>query len=87
MQINATNNLTPLPELARRTAAPLADQQDAAVFTNIDAIHQKLNQSPDARPEAVALARALVANTAYPPDVTIHGIANLLANKLSFSNE
>jgi hypothetical protein len=88
MQINATNNLTPLPEPGRAAAAPLTDQQqDAAVFTASDAIHRKLGQAPDARPEAVALARALITSTLYPPDETIRGIANLLAAKLSNSPE
>lgn len=88
MQINATHNLKPLSEPARPPVARLADQeQDAAVFANRDAISQKLNRSPDARPEAVALARTLVAHPAYPPDVTIRGIASLLANKLTSSKE
>jgi hypothetical protein len=52
---------------------------DGAVFKNTEALDNKLEQTPDARPEVVAKAMKLVANVQYPPTETIQRIANLLA--------
>lgn len=87
MQINATNNLPPLTSPAHRVAAPSTDRRDAAVFSHSEALNQKLALTPEVRPEYVARARDLVANTSYPPDVTIRGIANLLASKFTEEGE
>jgi hypothetical protein len=86
MQINATNNSAPLPGPERRVAAPAMDRQDAAVFAESDALALKLSQVPTARAEAVARARALIVQAEYPPDLTIRGIANLIATNL-YSDE
>jgi hypothetical protein len=82
MQINATNQLRPLPEPGRRANAPSIDAQDTAVFSSVAALKDKLSFTPGVRPEAVALARELISQPSYPPDVTIQGIANLLASNL-----
>jgi len=82
MKINATDNLTPLPELARRVAAPAADAQDAATFTDAAALTKKLAETADVRAEAVARAQSLIAAPTYPPEKTIRSIAALLALNL-----
>lgn len=82
MQIDATSNLKPLPEPERKVSSPAATTRDAAVFTASDALDEKLREASDVRAEAVAMARTLINQTSYPPDVTIRGIANLLAASL-----
>lgn len=82
MQIQATNNLTPLPERARRLTEPSLDAQDAAIFTDTEALDQKLRATDDVRADMVARARSLITAPAYPPEKTIRGIANLLASNL-----
>ena len=87
MQINATNQAQPLPEPERRAAKPATGWQDAANFAETDALARKLSLSPDARPDAVERAKDLIAQTDYPPDVTIRGLANLIASKLFTEGE
>lgn len=87
MQINATNNVTPLPERARRVAEPSTDRRDAATFTDTEALDQKLRAALDVRADALARARVLIAMPDYPPEKTMRGIANLLAIHLKVENE
>ncbi|HMJ88965.1 MAG TPA: hypothetical protein VK530_04080 [Candidatus Acidoferrum sp.] len=87
MQINATNYLKPVHATDRRAAAPATAAQDAAIFTDIAALSARLSATPDVRPEAVALARSLIAQSSYPPEATIRGIANLLALNIRSENE
>ena len=82
MHINATHNLTPLPERGPRTASASRDVQDAADFTETEFIAQQLRESPGVRPEAVDRARSLISMPAYPPEKTMRGIATLLAINL-----
>lgn len=80
MKIDATNSATQLPGAERRVAAPRTDTQDAAHFAESSALTQKMAQTPEARPDAVARARALIVQPDYPPDITVRGIANLIAS-------
>ena len=56
---------------------------DAASFQETDAVNGALLQTPDVRPEAVARARALIADPQYPPPSTINAISNLVAANLN----
>lgn len=87
MHINATNNVTPLPERARQVAEPSMNKGDAAVFKCAEALDQKLRETADIRSGAVARARALIVSPDYPPEKTMRSIANLLAIKLEPENE
>lgn len=87
MQIEAINSLKPLPGQERKISPPPTDRQDAAIFNASESLHQMLSETPDVRAEAVALARSLINQTSYPPDVTIRGIANLLAASLEPNQE
>lgn len=79
MQINATNNLTPLPERSSRVTKSSVDTQGAAIFTETEALDQKLRETADVRADEVARARALIVAPDYPPEKTMRSIANLLA--------
>jgi hypothetical protein len=87
MQIDATSNLRPLPEPERRVSPLPTNGRDAATFAASDSLERKLSETPDVRAEAVAMARTLINQTSYPPDVTIRGIATLLASSLDSTNE
>jgi hypothetical protein len=78
MQINATNNLMPVPEPQRRQTAPEVQDGARADFTSANAIHEQLARSPATRPEEVARVRSLLTDH-YPPDEMVRRIANLLA--------
>lgn len=87
MQINATNNLTPLPERPRRVAKPSITAQDAATFTDAEALNDKMQATTDVRAEAVARAQALIAAPQYPPEKTIRSISRLLAANLDANDQ
>ena len=82
MQINATKYSVPLGNEMLRAAVKAADARDAALFAESQALAAKLQGSAEIRPEAVERARALIRQTDYPPDMTIRGIAHLLATNL-----
>ncbi len=79
MQIDPTNHVPPVPERIRKSADSAGDTRDAATFDGIQSLKLRLAQTSDVRPEAVARARALIADRSYPPETTIRGIAALLA--------
>ncbi len=81
MQINATNNITPIPEPLRR-AANAAEGRDGADFSGAEAVEKTLRRTPEIRSEEVERAKSLIKDEKYPPDVTIQGIANLIASHL-----
>lgn len=62
---------------ARRT--PSVNESEPAAFEQTRALEQKLSEVPTSRPEAVAKARALIADDQYPPQLTMSRIASLLA--------
>jgi hypothetical protein len=82
MQINATNNLTPLPERRRQVTEPPTITRAATTFTEIDALERKITATTDVRAEAVAHAKALIAQPEYPPERVIRSISRLLAMNL-----
>ena len=81
MEIEFNPARTPAPgagqPVGRRDAAPAvrADQP----FERAAALEQALKDIPLVRPEKVEHARALVADTKYPPEEMLDRIANLLA--------
>jgi hypothetical protein len=83
MHIDAANNLPPLAERIRKASGSRAGTRDAATFPDTLALKERLDQTADVRPEAVARGRALVNASNYPPDHTIRGIAALLAAQVS----
>lgn len=83
MHIDAANNLPPLSERIRKASGSRADIRDAASFPDTQALNERLSQTADVRPEAVARGRELVNSSNYPPDHTIRGIAVLLAARIS----
>jgi len=56
---------------------------DSASFQETDAVNDALLQTPNVRPEAVARARALIADVQYPPLSTINAISRLVAANLN----
>ncbi len=78
MQINATNNLMPVPEPQRRQTAPGVQDGARADFSGTEAIHEQLSRTPATRSEEIARVRTLI-NDHYPPDEMVRRIANLLA--------
>ena len=87
MQINATNNLTPLPERTRRVAGSSTTPQDTATFAGAESLDKKMSAAADVRSDEVARAQALIAAPQYPPEKTIRSIAKLLAMNLDPDNQ
>jgi len=56
---------------------------DKATFADTEALNNELHKVPDVRSDAVAKAKALVAQASWPPAETIKRLANLLAMQLS----
>jgi hypothetical protein len=65
------------PAAAKRDST--APAPDSVSFLTSDSLNSKLSQISTVRPEQVARAKALVADTNYPPDYVLNRIANLLA--------
>ncbi len=79
MQINATNNLMPLPEPQRKTSTHEGACVPETEFNRSAAIERQLADIPDIRANKVAQTRALVETRGYPPEETIRRIADLMA--------
>jgi len=62
---------------ARRDATPAA--RDTVSFSTSASLTAQLSNISTVRPEQVARAKALVADTSYPPDYVLNRIAVLLA--------
>lgn len=84
MQINPTNNLTPLPERRRVTSTNNAPAQDQANFATTEAVQAALRGAPEIRTEEVERARSLIDKTVYPPEETIAKIASLMAMRVDW---
>ncbi len=87
MQINPTNNLTPLPGPRRVTGSETPPAQDAADFSTTDSIRSALRNAADVRPDEVERARSLIDTSIYPPEETIRKIANLMAMSVDWRGE
>ncbi len=87
MQIDPANSLPPRRESLRRVTAPTTEKRDEVAFTELKALDQKLHETPEVRPDAVARARSLVEKPEYPPEKTIQRIAILLAAQLEPESE
>ena len=72
----------------RAVASPRATAAvtDSASFQGADAVNAAVRQTPDVRPEAVAQARALIADQKYPPLSTINAISKLIGATVSQDN-
>lgn len=81
--IGAVTRLGSGPDRPRETKAP----SDVAAFDRAEALNQAIRTAPDTRPDEIARARALVADSKYPPRETIQSIANLLAIHLEGTTE
>ena len=84
MRVNPNNDTSEIiggPSQAARRPARL--EQDNPTLTSDDKLSQALEQTPQVRAEAVARAKALVRDPAYPPQVLINKLAALLAVHLS----
>ena len=86
MEVNPNAGTSPLQNVTGRTpaTAPAKPQVgDSASFRETDAVNGALLQTPDIRSDAVARARALIADAQYPPLSTIHAISKLVAANLN----
>lgn len=86
MEVNPNAGTNPLQSVPGRTPATAPANPkvgDAASFQETDAVNGALLQTPEVRPEAVARARALIADVQYPPLSTVNAISNLFAANLN----
>jgi hypothetical protein len=70
----------PSQTVARQDAA--APATDETSFQETSALQDKLNNLPTVRPEQVARAKALLADSQYPPDDVMDRIAILIASHI-----
>ena len=68
---------SPAQPAGKRDVAPAAP--DTVSFSTSDSLKNQLSQISTVRPEQVARAKQLVADTQYPPDYVLNRIAILLA--------
>jgi len=91
MEVNPNLSALPVQKVAGRSAvAPRpkpAAGTDSVSFRGAEAVDGALKQTPDVRPEAVAMARMLGVTVEYPPLDMIQAIANLLAMKMDDSQQ
>ena len=66
----------------RRSPPAFEALLDKATFADSPALQQALQNAPESQPEAVALARKLIANPGYPPKRTQRVLAQHLAAQL-----
>jgi hypothetical protein len=87
MQINPSSRNNLIERTVSRSSVKATGQTAAAAreiqLENANAVSGLLAQTPDVRMAAVERARALVADTKYPPDVVLNGVARLLAAELN----
>jgi hypothetical protein len=76
------SNSQPVAKPAPAAAAAAPAGQDGVSLHNASALEQALNNVPDVRPEKVEQARQLVADTDYPSDKVMGGIAQLLSQHI-----
>jgi hypothetical protein len=67
----------------RRSPPALEAFLDKAAATNGPALQQILKNAPESRPEAVALAKRLIADPGYPPPEMERALAKHLAGQLT----
>ena len=80
MEIQPSNNSSPLPTAAPRPAhRTVAAATDGSEFASTAALHRALDATPDVRPEAVARGQALAESEKYPPAQTLQRLARLFA--------
>jgi anti-sigma28 factor (negative regulator of flagellin synthesis) len=65
-----------------RAGAADGDADDSSVSFSAQSLQQNLPQAPQARPEKIAQAQALVADGNYPSDKALNQLAGFLANRL-----
>jgi hypothetical protein len=83
MRIEANQHLPGTKEVAAAAnQSKPAAQTDEAQFAASEQLTRKLTETPEVRAEAVARAKALIANPAYPDDATVRQVAQLLADHL-----
>ena len=88
MRVNpnsVTSEVTGTPSPAAAQTPSLG--QDQLALGSADALNSALEQTPAVRPDKVALAKGLLADTTFPPDALINGLARLLAVKLAGSQQ
>ena len=71
--------LNGIPKTERTAARATRPQQDELVLTTADKLNQTLKQTPSVRAEKVARAKALIADSSYPPKAVIDQVAAVLA--------
>lgn len=72
---------------ARRSSATTKPLLDKTSFADWPELREALDHVPECRPEAVALARRLIADPGYPPPHVQRVIAQKLASELSSETE
>jgi hypothetical protein len=84
MEIDANMNLGSVngPSSAKRVASVIVPTPQDASFASSTALESALKSLPDVRPEAVANAKALIADPSYPSAGTINRMAGFLAGQL-----
>jgi hypothetical protein len=87
MRVNPNSGPAEVVGTDRSTSTPPRLGQDQLALTGADALNSALAQTPDVRPEKVALGKGFLSDATYPPDALINGLARLLAAKLSQSQD
>ncbi len=89
MEVNTNLGMSGVggPVPPKRTTRTAGKAPEAASFANSTALEKALKSTPDSRPEAVARARALINDAAYPSPETLKKISTLLAENTLSSEE
>lgn len=84
MRIEPKPNVAGTTKLAPKGEKSAGDvMTDHAEFAASENLVRKLEQTPEVRAEAVARAKALLANPAYPDDATVRQVSKILAAHLA----
>jgi hypothetical protein len=84
MEIDFNPSRVPKAEPSQPAARPSAPASvDGTSFQDTAALQEKVKNLPSTRPEKVAAAKALMADTNFPPDYVLKRVAVLLATNIN----
>lgn len=83
MNVSGVNGLIP----PGRSVAAAKMAPDTASFTGTAGVEAALSDLPESRPEAVALAKQLINDPAYPSSEMVRQLSQFLAPKLNSENQ
>ena len=88
MRVNPNSDASAVSATPGRAVAPQPSLgQDKLAFTTTESLNRSLEQTPEARADKVAEAKALIQNGSYPPEVIIRKISALLAINLDSQDQ